>query len=437
MKKITHLLFSYMLIINTSYSQDALKSKSSDLTKIGLEAHVFTKKPLALMHFDGNGTRWDTTGIEIYHAYNGNLEPTDLTYKFYKGAGEYENYFRWTEFYNISGQKDSAILYVWDSTLFSWITDEKFTYHYTPSGKLLEERYFIDGTKIFLPAGEVLYYKKHNYYDLNDSLLADVRYQLDAPSFTNLIAADSNAYTRNVQGNVETQTSINLLIQQKERYIFQYDGNNNRISRRYEKYDENSSQWRNYQRISYTFNPSNKETSNLWESWDGSNWQNMSKQETAYNVNENPILSTGYDWNLLNNNWDIESIQKMKYIPTGEIASFSYIYTEDNGQTWEKDDSLVFYYDYIPEGIFSRDKNYPEISVFPNPTTGRFTIQNIVGDQTKSFEVYTIHGDLIIKKEISKMDKRIELDISNYPNGIYFLKVNSSESIFQNKLIKN
>ncbi|MFW5710195.1 MAG: T9SS type A sorting domain-containing protein, partial [Bacteroidota bacterium] len=69
------------------------------------------------------------------------------------------------------------------------------------------------------------------------------------------------------------------------------------------------------------------------------------------------------------------------------------------------------------------------ISVFPNPTNGRTTIQ---GERITSVEVYNVLGNLLYKDN-NRGTYAINLD--NEPNGIYLVKIYEGERVITRKII--
>lgn len=84
----------------------------------------------------------------------------------------------------------------------------------------------------------------------------------------------------------------------------------------------------------------------------------------------------------------------------------------------------------------SYDSNYPDedfddtveklssigvSTVYPNPTNGEFTIDLGHGNDVAQIEVNDQLGRLILKKEMNQQLEK--LDLTNYPKGIYFLKI--------------
>ncbi len=80
-------------------------------------------------------------------------------------------------------------------------------------------------------------------------------------------------------------------------------------------------------------------------------------------------------------------------------------------------------------------KNKPLVSVYPNPTTGILTIEGQLKGSVISF--YNILGELV--KSISVVDnKLVQLDISGLSNGVYLLRIVSSDNspLLQKKIVK-
>lgn len=74
------------------------------------------------------------------------------------------------------------------------------------------------------------------------------------------------------------------------------------------------------------------------------------------------------------------------------------------------------------------------VSVYPNPTTGIFTISNSNG-KVVNYSVTTIEGKII--KQLSNVSSTIiNVDLSNENNGIYFLSVNGENTNSVFKIVK-
>jgi hypothetical protein len=82
------------------------------------------------------------------------------------------------------------------------------------------------------------------------------------------------------------------------------------------------------------------------------------------------------------------------------------------------------------EDILSADK----ILVFPNPTNGKFTLQNL-GIGNKSIRVFSAQGKLMFTSESIEDDQNIDLE--NEVPGLFHLQVISEKGKFATTLLKN
>jgi hypothetical protein len=75
-------------------------------------------------------------------------------------------------------------------------------------------------------------------------------------------------------------------------------------------------------------------------------------------------------------------------------------------------------------------------SIYPNPTSGKFTIEEIRKQgQFTNIEIFNALGELIFQKDGVNMQSSAELDISNYPKGIYVIKIFRGADLFIRKIV--
>lgn len=83
--------------------------------------------------------------------------------------------------------------------------------------------------------------------------------------------------------------------------------------------------------------------------------------------------------------------------------------------------------------------NFKQIQVFPNPTDGQFQIRADLNEaQNVEMQVFNLLGQLILTKQVNAVSTFQEtLDLSDFPNGQYFIKVQSENgAVFSDKLVK-
>ena len=86
----------------------------------------------------------------------------------------------------------------------------------------------------------------------------------------------------------------------------------------------------------------------------------------------------------------------------------------------------------INSGLFKADC----FEVFPNPGNGRFNLKVPAGQQVNSVSVVNSLGQTVRNVDISGQDSEFTFDLSNQPNGIYFLRYSSGKKLVSRKIIK-
>ncbi len=93
----------------------------------------------------------------------------------------------------------------------------------------------------------------------------------------------------------------------------------------------------------------------------------------------------------------------------------------------------------LTNGDLAMDINNSEpvnnFKLYPNPSTGKILIESKNGT-ISTIEIYDIRGQLIFKNSYG-LENNIQIDISDKPNGIYFIKIISSNNTDVKKIIKN
>ena len=72
-------------------------------------------------------------------------------------------------------------------------------------------------------------------------------------------------------------------------------------------------------------------------------------------------------------------------------------------------------------------------SIYPNPSSGKFNMQS-VRSEVNRVDIYDTFGRNI--KSLYVDERKAVVDISSYPNGVYFMKCYSDAGIFSKKVVK-
>jgi len=76
-----------------------------------------------------------------------------------------------------------------------------------------------------------------------------------------------------------------------------------------------------------------------------------------------------------------------------------------------------------------------DISIYPNPTNGILHINNTEGLNISKLELVDIAGKVIYNSQL--INEKSEIDMSNQSNGIYFVRIQTDNQVYIQKIIKN
>lgn len=86
--------------------------------------------------------------------------------------------------------------------------------------------------------------------------------------------------------------------------------------------------------------------------------------------------------------------------------------------------------------FYKEEKNQQFFSLFPNPTTGTFTLQLKEATETViAVEIYSMLGERILQTQISGQ-QQYEFDLSSRPGGVYLVRVVRGDEVGVEKVVK-
>ena len=75
--------------------------------------------------------------------------------------------------------------------------------------------------------------------------------------------------------------------------------------------------------------------------------------------------------------------------------------------------------------------NSENITLFPNPTTGKFTLSNI---RAGNVTITNVSGKVLFEK--ANFSDSQTINISKYPSGVYFVRIQTKDKVYSTKIIK-
>jgi len=88
-----------------------------------------------------------------------------------------------------------------------------------------------------------------------------------------------------------------------------------------------------------------------------------------------------------------------------------------------------------PVGIHSAQNDKIQVSIYPNPTKGTFTVYGLQFAM-KKIELFNVVGEKLFEKYCTKKSKEENIDMSKYSSGLYFVKVFTEEGAATLKVVK-
>jgi hypothetical protein len=101
-------------------------------------------------------------------------------------------------------------------------------------------------------------------------------------------------------------------------------------------------------------------------------------------------------------------------------------------------DSVMVIFDFAACFGIQEYSTFPDVSVYPNPTTGQFNVDLENGDGFDRIQVVSPQGAIVLNKELGKLPSgkcTISLDLSGYPKGVYLLRAIHERFIAHKKIV--
>ena len=81
-----------------------------------------------------------------------------------------------------------------------------------------------------------------------------------------------------------------------------------------------------------------------------------------------------------------------------------------------------------------REQQESRLSIYPNPATEKITVEISGTEKESTLTIVNIEGQELITRQITK--PKTQIDISNLPSGIYFLRLTNDKTVEVVKFVK-
>jgi hypothetical protein len=380
-----------------------------------------------------------TIKTRVINTYDGNNNQISELYQVYKNTSWYNEYkITWT--FDANNNELSATEQEWGG--WYWTNLYKITNTFDANNNLTSELY---------QSGNGLTWndrRKTMYTYVDNNLITEVHQEWKKTYWQN-IEKKANNYHNNNLSEIIIQYWQNNAWQDDSKTMFAYDANNNLVGEIYQYWD--GSAW-NIQSInSFEYNNQNYLTSSTRQYWDGTSFVNSNKYTYTYDSNGNQtvvLLQEWYDsdwknwyrrtYNYNTNNVQISLKQEHWYgsyweddvIGVFDLCDNNYCSLQDLYQI-SSNGSLQnnFKYDYFGcttiTGIAGETEKLSDLSLFPNPNAGTFTVRiPNTKHEVSLIEVYNTLGQQVFIQQFD--NEKAEIDLSGHAEGVYSVRVSSN-----------
>jgi len=173
------------------------------------------------------------------------------------------------------------------------------------------------------------------------------------------------------------------------------------------------------------FDPSSNDELAVMASTDcGNTWnQIFSKSGAALST----APSTTVEYVPVDSEWRNEVIPLAAYAGQSNVM-LMFVSTSNHGNNMFLDDIN------IASGLGVQQINADQVSIYPNPTSGKLNIELNNLPQSAQVSVFDVVGREIKTSNNAINASRIEIDLSDQPNGIYLIKVSAGGRNYQQKI---
>lgn len=370
--------------------------------------------------WDNLNLEWKIKSRSINIIYDANNNLTEGIWQDW-GGNTWQNSSKYTNTYDVNNNLTSELYQGWNGS--DWVDLYKFTYTYDANNNVTSNKYEISN-------GMALEnFRQYTYtYDVNNNRTSGLMQMWNGSTWVN-----SSLYTYTYDAN--NYPTVYLLQNWNgnswENYfqsIYSYDANNILTSLLRQSW--NVYIWEDLYLSTFTYDANNNQIKEFIQDWNGNIWKNFWQDTTIYDANNNPINYLSQYW--ISNSW-VNSYQiAFTYDANNFTQSEVLKWWNESGTSIESGDS-TYYYFHTVLGLNDWTVQEGNITVYPNPTNGKFTISS--NSTISSIEIYNLLGELIRSNFTFNQQTSTEIDLSKESKGLYFAKMKVGTKVYARKII--
>ncbi len=326
-------------------------------------------------------------------------------------------------------------LLTWNSATNSWDNYAQYKREYDNEFENItyySSSYWDDSTETWVPKHKGIF-----TYDSNGYWLTDTYYKWNSST------EQWDDWCKYEYSDHDSLGNFALLID------YEWDSQNSVWDTNYNKY-----KW------TYSFDEAGNDTLSICCTWDSysESWVNSQKNIYKYDVSGNKIFYQYSYWSETENDWCIRTTREYEYNDANLLVSSNwnntylyeykydslenkslYIYSVwDSASSDFKLDERTFYYYTITEVIVDNNgasvatTKTGQVKVYPNPTNGLIYFDDQYSE-IKQLSVYNISGKMVLELSSSFQNG---VDLSNLSGSIFFLKIETNNSVNVVKVLK-
>lgn len=331
--------------------------------------------------------------------------------------------------YNSNGKIDFIILYGWDKNAGTWIKRFKTQHTYNSQGLLIEEtesRWSKTSNNWISPESRIV--RTYNANGNETKILHEVKLTGSLEGVFRV----NKAYTNGKLTTLVEEETVSGQWRKKKMVKSSYNGQGLLKKEETKKWAAATSTWMDETVEEFFYKANNKKDYSVVQSVASGTPINFFKYTYEYDANDYLIVNSKLNWNKNSNMWMIEEKYSHKNLADGSVEQT--IKLAWSSFTIKLDNVSRTTYKYDDNTAVKEISNLSEEQVYPNPTKGILNLDRLMQhDFNASVDVIDINGKVI--RHYSTVQNTI--DVSELPNGVYFLKQSTQTGLNTIRFIKN